>query len=78
MQASGIELPEEALVLLHQRTEGWVAGLCLAVISLARHPDPERFVSEFSGSERTVAGHSVRKTSRRPLRRPTAVRACSA
>ena len=57
LEASGIELPEEALVLLHERTEGWVAGLRLAVISLARHPDPERFVSEFSGSERTVAGY---------------------
>jgi LuxR family maltose regulon positive regulatory protein len=29
----------------------------LAAISLATHPDPERFVSEFSGSERTVAGY---------------------
>ena len=42
---------------LYERTEGWVAGLRLAVISLARHPDPERFVTEFSGSERTVAGY---------------------
>ena len=32
-------------------------GLRLAAISLAAHPDPERFVSEFSGSERTVAGY---------------------
>lgn len=55
--ASGIELSEEALVLLHERTEGWVAGLRLAAISLAGHPDPERFVREFSGSERTVAGY---------------------
>jgi LuxR family maltose regulon positive regulatory protein len=30
--------------------------LRLAAISLSAHPDPERFVSEFSGSERTVAG----------------------
>jgi LuxR family maltose regulon positive regulatory protein len=57
LETSGIELPEEALVLLHERTEGWAAGLRLAAISLARHPDPERFVSEFSGSERTVAGY---------------------
>ena len=42
---------------LHERTEGWPAGLRLAAISLAAHPDPERFVSEFSGSERTVAGY---------------------
>ena len=42
---------------LHERTEGWPAGLRLAAISLTAHPDPERFVSEFSGSERTVAGY---------------------
>jgi LuxR family maltose regulon positive regulatory protein len=53
--ASGIVLSEAGVALLHQRTEGWAAGLRLAAISLAGHPDPERFVSEFSGSERTVA-----------------------
>src|SRR6202040_1840694 len=42
-------------VLLHQRTEGWAAGVRLAVLSLAGHPDPERFVAEFSGTDRTVA-----------------------
>ena len=47
------------MALLHQRTEGWAAGLRLAVISLAGHPDPERFVAEFSGSERTVAEYLV-------------------
>jgi LuxR family maltose regulon positive regulatory protein len=53
--ASGAELPESALTPLHARTEGWAAGLRLAALSLARHPDPERFAAEFSGSERTVA-----------------------
>jgi hypothetical protein len=46
---------EGGVALLHQRTEGWAAGLRLAVISLDGHPDPERFVAEFSGSDRTVA-----------------------
>jgi LuxR family transcriptional regulator, maltose regulon positive regulatory protein len=55
LDASGITLSEAGVALLHQRTEGWVAGLRLAAISLADHPDPERFVAEFSGSERTVA-----------------------
>jgi LuxR family transcriptional regulator, maltose regulon positive regulatory protein len=55
LDASGIALSEAGVVLLHQRTEGWAAGLRLAVISLAGHPDPERFVAEFSGSDRTVA-----------------------
>ncbi len=53
--AAGVELPEPALVMLHERTEGWAAGLRLAALSLAGHPDPERFAAEFSGTERTVA-----------------------
>ncbi|MFJ5992865.1 LuxR C-terminal-related transcriptional regulator [Lentzea sp. NPDC092896] len=53
--AAGTRLAGPVLDLLHQRTEGWAAGLRLAVLSLAGHPDPERFVAEFSGSDRTVA-----------------------
>jgi len=59
LDASGIELSEAGAALLHQRTEGWAAGLRLAAISLAGHPDPERFVAEFSGSNRTVAEYLV-------------------
>jgi LuxR family transcriptional regulator, maltose regulon positive regulatory protein len=55
LEASGIELSEAAVARLHQRTEGWAAGLRLAAISLTTSPDPERFVAEFSGSSRTVA-----------------------
>jgi LuxR family transcriptional regulator, maltose regulon positive regulatory protein len=54
-QAVGIRVSETALVQLVERTEGWVAGLRLAALSMARHPDPERFAADFSGSERTVA-----------------------
>src|SRR5712691_11229294 len=53
--AAGVELPEAALGMLYERTEGWAAGLRLAALSLAGHPDPVRFAAEFSGSERTVA-----------------------
>jgi LuxR family transcriptional regulator, maltose regulon positive regulatory protein len=55
LESSGIVVSPAGVALLHQRTEGWAAGLRLAVISLADHPDPERFVAEFSGSDRTVA-----------------------
>jgi len=55
LDASGIALSAAGAALLHQRTEGWAAGLRLAAISLAGHPDPERFVAEFSGTDRTVA-----------------------
>ena len=59
LAASGIALPDAGAALLHQRTEGWAAGLRLAAISLADHPDPERFVAEFSGSNRTVAEYLI-------------------
>jgi LuxR family maltose regulon positive regulatory protein len=57
LEAAGIALPDAAVARLHERTEGWAAGLRLAAISLASHPDRERFVTEFSGSERTVAAY---------------------
>ncbi len=53
-QAAGVELTDVALAKLHERTEGWVAGLRLAALSLAGHANPERFAAEFSGTERTV------------------------
>ena len=53
--ATGVELSDEVLARLHGRTEGWVAGLRLAALSLAEHPDPQRFAAEFSGTDRTVA-----------------------
>ena len=59
LDASGIALPDAGAALLHQRTEGWAAGLRLAALSLAGHPDPGRFVAEFSGSDRTVAEYLI-------------------
>src|SRR5262245_48600403 len=52
-EAAGVDLPEVALLV--ERTEGWAAGLRLAALSLAGHPDPGRLAAEFSGTERTVA-----------------------
>jgi ATP/maltotriose-dependent transcriptional regulator MalT len=40
LEASGVTLSEAGVALLDQRTEGWAAGLRLAAISLAGHPDP--------------------------------------
>ena len=54
LAASGISLTEDGAAALYQRTEGWAAGLRLAVISLSGHPDPEHFVAEFSGIDRAV------------------------
>jgi LuxR family maltose regulon positive regulatory protein len=54
LAASGISLSDSGAAALYQRTEGWAAGLRLAVISLSGHPDPERFVAEFSGTDRAI------------------------
>jgi LuxR family transcriptional regulator, maltose regulon positive regulatory protein len=54
LAASELSLSDAAVVALYQRTEGWAAGLRLAVISLSGHPDPERFVAEFSGTDRAI------------------------
>jgi LuxR family transcriptional regulator, maltose regulon positive regulatory protein len=59
LDASGIALSDAGAALLRQRTEGWAAGLRLAVISLGAHPDPELFVAEFSGSDRAVAEYLI-------------------
>jgi LuxR family transcriptional regulator, maltose regulon positive regulatory protein len=54
LAASGISLSDEGVAALYERTEGWAAGLRLAMISLSRHADPERFVAEFSGTDRAI------------------------
>jgi LuxR family transcriptional regulator, maltose regulon positive regulatory protein len=51
--AAGVQLADVAPLV--ERTEGWAAGLRLAALSLAGHPDPGRLAAEFSGTERTVA-----------------------
>src|SRR5215468_10146278 len=53
--AAGVQLQDPAPLV--ERTEGWAAGLRLAALSLAGHPDPGRLAAEFSGSERTVADY---------------------
>ena len=54
LAASQINLSDSGAAALYERTEGWAAGLRLAVISLSGHPEPERFVDEFSGTDRAI------------------------
>src|SRR3954470_4313236 len=54
LAGSGISLSDAGAAALYQRTEGWAAGLRLAVISLRGHADPERFVADFSGTDRAI------------------------
>jgi LuxR family maltose regulon positive regulatory protein len=53
-KATGLELPAHSLAALEARTEGWVAGLQLAALSLSGQSDPAGFVATFTGSHRYV------------------------
>ncbi|HEX8131844.1 MAG TPA: AAA family ATPase, partial [Actinomycetes bacterium] len=52
--AVGSDLPAAAVAALGARTEGWVAGLQLAALSLQGRGDVTAFVKGFSGSHRYV------------------------
>jgi LuxR family transcriptional regulator, maltose regulon positive regulatory protein len=50
-------LGPESLEILHERTEGWPAGVYLASLSLRQSPDPDGFVSAFDGSNRHIVDY---------------------
>jgi LuxR family maltose regulon positive regulatory protein len=51
------QLSEDDVALLQARTEGWAAGLRLAVLSLEGQPDPHQFVSELAGDDKSIADY---------------------
>jgi LuxR family maltose regulon positive regulatory protein len=52
-----LELPPADVEALWTRTEGWVAALRLAELSLHGHPDPSAFIAGFAGDDRAVADY---------------------
>ena len=51
---AGIRLTIGDVRRLTERTEGWLAGLSLAVLAVKDQEDPRRFVHQFSGDSRHV------------------------
>ena len=51
---AGLALDSELVERLVERTEGWIAGLQLAAISLRNRPDASALVEDFAGSQRFV------------------------
>lgn len=47
------------ILALEQRTEGWIAGLQLAGLSIKNDPDPTKFIQSFTGSDRYVLDYLV-------------------
>ncbi len=53
-EVMGLGLSSPDIEALQERTEGWVAGLQLAAISLQQQDDRHAFVSAFAGDDRYV------------------------
>ena len=51
-QTMALKLSAAHVAVLAARTEGWVAGLQMAAISLRDNKDPEQFIRSFTGSHR--------------------------
>jgi len=57
--AAGLTLSPTIVEHLQQRTEGWIAGLRLAQLTLAESPDPDRDGRELSGTDRQIADYLI-------------------
>src|SRR5437016_11348542 len=58
-QGMGLNLSAEDVTALEARTEGWIAGLQLAAISLQGHQDVTGFITSFTGSHHFVLDYLV-------------------
>ena len=61
LDAFGVRLPGPALTLLHQRTEGWVAGLQMAALSMQASPDPLEALERVGLPTQTIVDYFVRE-----------------
>lgn len=53
-QVMKIDLTEEQLAALTSRTEGWIAGLQMAALTMQSRDDLDEFIAAFSGSHRYI------------------------
>ena len=57
--AMKLELKPEDLALLEERTEGWIAGLQMAALSMQGRRDSQDFVAAFAGSHHFISDFLV-------------------
>ena len=58
-QTMGLNLTPDEIAALEVRTEGWIAGLQLAALSLAGQADRSALIQSFSGDDRHVMDYLV-------------------
>jgi LuxR family transcriptional regulator, maltose regulon positive regulatory protein len=57
--ALNVSIAPAEVTTLWRRTEGWAAALCLAAMSIRDHPEPERFIEHFAGTDATMSDYLV-------------------
>jgi LuxR family maltose regulon positive regulatory protein len=70
-QMMGLHLTDEDVAALESRTEGWIAGLQLAALSMQGRGDNASFIQAFTGSHRFVLGPRGRSRRRRSRSLPS-------
>jgi len=58
-QVMGLDLSAEHISALEVRTEGWIAGLQLAAISMRGRDDAANYIKSFTGSHRLVLDYLI-------------------
>ena len=64
-EVMGLELSAENVVALETRTEGWIAGLQLAALSMQGREDVTGFIRAFAGDDRYIADYLVEEVLQR-------------
>jgi LuxR family maltose regulon positive regulatory protein len=61
----GLNLSVEDISALEARTEGWIAGLQLAALSMQEHQDVSGFIQAFAGDHRYIVDYLVEEVLKR-------------
>jgi LuxR family maltose regulon positive regulatory protein len=69
--ATGLDLAAEDVAVLEERTEGWIAALQLAALSLQGREDVSSFIARFAGDDRYIVDYLIEEVLRH---QPDAVR----
>ncbi len=67
----GLALPDDSVAALEARTEGWIAALQLAALSMQGRDDVRDFIGAFAGDDRYIVDYLVEEVLQR---QPSAVR----
>jgi LuxR family maltose regulon positive regulatory protein len=58
-EVMGIELTADQILALESRTEGWIAGLQMAALSMQNRDDVAEFIATFAGDDRYIVDYLV-------------------